>query len=575
MLKVFSYGLLPPSQETKALIQEHLFLAHKYRNRLIEIERTRRLSLRQALSAYSDIQTLEASVEVTKKAFILASKAVKNARIETRDRKVPKDFQEALRAAKEALRTSRQTLRIRQSELRNDPVYLKEKERIEEASLAARKEARASSGVYWGTYQLIENAADTSFKRTAFDKDPPFLRFRGEGQLGVQIQKNPEDRSVPGLPSEALFRPNTIVWVDPVPEATTRSERRKLARTTLHFRLGSKDRKPIWIDIPLIMHRLIPSKTYIKRVTITKRNVGPFEEWTADFTVTDVQEVQVASKGIIGMDLGWRSFPDGSLRIAFWKSEDGESGDVRLSPELIRGLRIPDGLQRARDKIFEDIKARIAASRLEGFDNIKSQRRLAAFYLKWKDARIQGDEDIFEEVTSWYRRDRHLWQYETGQRSKAYRRRREFYRTTAAKLAETYRDLVLEDFDLRSVTEDRLEDEERNDRAQSNRQLAAVSEFRLILINAFLSRGGKVHKKPCQGTTITCSQCLSVEDFDKNELRHTCSNGHTWDQDENAAENLLRLWKEDPTDPPVIVRENRWAKIRRLRKELISGSDEA
>ncbi|MDP2949729.1 MAG: zinc ribbon domain-containing protein, partial [Chloroflexota bacterium] len=52
-----------------------------------------------------------------------------------------------------------------------------------------------------------------------------------------------------------------------------------------------------------------------------------------------------------------------------------------------------------------------------------------------------------------------------------------------------------------------------------------------------------VVKVPAQYTTQECSYCANREQFDaRKEVRHRCSRcGGEWDQDENAARNLLKI----------------------------------
>lgn len=74
--------------------------------------------------------------------------------------------------------------------------------------------------------------------------------------------------------------------------------------------------------------------------------------------------------------------------------------------------------------------------------------------------------------------------------------------------------------------------------SEANRFSVSPSELRLVVDNAFR---GDVVKVPAQYTTLTCGHCGSVESFDAAaKVDHTCSKcRQNWDQDDNAAENML------------------------------------
>jgi transposase len=147
--------------------------------------------------------------------------------------------------------------------------------------------------------------------------------------------------------------------------------------------------------------------------------------------------------------------------------------------------------------------------------------------------------DGWEALEAWRYHDDHLRTWQVGQRESALRSRREIYRLFAVGLARRYGTLVLEDFDLRPMARrpKRTDAPRENETARSNRHRVAVSKLRDALTQAF---GGAVEIDPA-GTTHLCHRCGTHNDFDAAEhLIHRCVNCETtWDQDENAARNLL------------------------------------
>jgi len=150
-------------------------------------------------------------------------------------------------------------------------------------------------------------------------------------------------------------------------------------------------------------------------------------------------------------------------------------------------------------------------------------------------------------------------------------------------LARKYKTLVLEDFDLRVMARrGSVEDGAENEDARSNRQLAAVSELRLCLEQAFKGRGGDVVRLPAANTTRRCHACGHTEAFDAAAaILHTCPGcAATWDQDRNAALNLLATWQrerlgnvesggparsETIANDPAALPETKWTRAKRMR----------
>jgi transposase len=206
----------------------------------------------------------------------------------------------------------------------------------------------------------------------------------------------------------------------------------------------------------------------------------------------------------------------------------------------------------------------------------RSPARLAALVRDWRETRFNGDNAMFDAVEGWRKQDKHLWCWETAQRAKSLARRRDYYRVTAAKLAENFGTVILEDFDLRAVARVPEVDSDKNHikQAARNRTLAAVSELRLAIINAFRMRGGSVHLIDPANTTRECHVCGVVEAFDAaSKLRHTCANGHEWDQDENAAKNIFERWRRAQdvatarNEEESMPSEARWARAKRMKRE--------
>lgn len=569
-MRVYKYGLLPPI-ENAALVREQMRLAHRYRNTLVEIERGRRNAVRALYAEQEAVTLAKAHLGNTKSKLDAAIREVRAIRAANRSRAEGEELRAAVAALREELKVARVKL-----------VEVRRAARIELTGKIKEIDARATelrnnfrnlgSGLYWGTYQLCDAADDASRKQTLFDfrsgepNDPEFRKFSPSGQIGVQIQK--------GMTVAELFESNTLLHIAPVDErawchvTTKRGDRRRLARTELWFRVSSDEkRRAVWAKFPMIMHRPIPPQGIVKRATVTLRHIGPRPRWTLEIYVDDEAIARVGSgHGVVAVDVGWRKLGD-EVRYGFWRSE-AEHGECRLEPRVLSSLQKASDLVSIRDKnrnamqpvLAEWLKSNPLPSWLKEatghFSQWRSPRRFYSLARKWKERLAEHPEtktgyDILE---TWRYHDYHLWHWETSQREKSLGWRREVFRRFAAMLARRYDTLVLEKFDLRvfarrrGAREDELSQHE-NEQARTYRQLAAVSQFRDVLVNAFGRRGGKVVIVPAHYTTQACHVCSHNDHFDaENELNHVCSScGSTWDQDDNASHNLLRIYREQST----------------------------
>ena len=614
---VYRYGLLAPTVNAD-LVDAQMRAAHTYRNRLTEIERERRGRLRAIDTGHAELCALHVEVTRTREALdaavsvvIAERKRATSADLAERRKTDPNakprakrpdtpEQRERIRAAREAARVARNAWMGRRAEVLSDTVATADRDQANALAHDDRIVARAQCGVYWGTYQLVEDADNAARKAPLWDgdqpSDPRFLGWRGEGAVSVQI--------VGGLSLDALRDAgSTQVRVDESPDMDLghrmgTSRRRQLRRRcVLWLRVGSDAaRNPVWAQWPMVLHRPLPDGAQIQRVTVHVRRIGPRDEWYATFTLRVAPPVPSPLPGAVAVDVGWRLRPDGQIRVAAVCSDSGEVYEIILPQEIVSGLARADSLRATRDKNLNAARDALVAQwlancidglpaewreRIETLAQWRSAARFAGLAIWWRDHRLVGDDTAFDALEVWRRQDKHLWLWETSQRTGTLRRRKDCYRVIAAKLADRFGALVLEkDAGLKTFARHAPVESEtpENTTARSNRVLAAVSELRECLRNAFTRRGGNVVELPAEHTTTTCSVCGLTAAFDAaGSVQHTCANGHRWDQDANAARNLLARWRErsraaPEADParivdPAVPTESRWARAKRLGRE--------
>lgn len=185
---------------------------------------------------------------------------------------------------------------------------------------------------------------------------------------------------------------------------------------------------------------------------------------------------------------------------------------------------------------FRDATATLHAWRAAG--------KLAALTIRWRGERFPGDESAFAAAEAWRKQDKHLLEWEANQRENVLNARKNLYREWARTVAR-YKTVVLERFRLTRLVELPKEGETETAQAtaaRGNRFEAGVSTLRIAVKDAVARAGGEIVEVPAPGTTQTCAACGRPEPFDAAvNLRHRCAQCLAeWDQDENAARNMLR-----------------------------------
>jgi hypothetical protein len=598
MIFVYRYGILPPSQGDEAA-REQLRLAHKYRNARIEIERNRRAAVREVEVA-SGLRDALVALDAAKATLDAALAAAAAERAETGARRASGAVDEAVKSARATVNVASKAFSAKRAEVR-DAVGI-ETERLYAAACEEKKKRRSESGVYWGTYHLVDAAAEQSFGETPmWDRgapcDPEFLRWSGEGRIGVHVggaDANDLDGSTlvrvmpPTPPPSELAR-----WARKRerlgdPNWMPREGKGAANARDLWLRVGSDGRAPVWAVFPMILHRPIPAGARIKGATVQVKRIGTREEWSALLTIDVPDESRVEScgaGGAVAVHFGWRAMGDRGIRVAVVLDEHGTREEVFLGTDAIASLRVADGIESVRDKamlgvlkvLAPAVRSAVAgmperlardASTLHAW---RSPDRLRGFVRAWDAAgapggnancvdavamrehtpeparsRLPQENTVRAFALAWERHDRHLCDYAAGQRVGAQRARRERYRILAARIARTYGVLVLDDADRSKLA--RREkgptgEDTTIDRAQSNRVLAAVSELEGALKDAFRSRGGVTKEVPAAGETVTCNTCRNCMDVGL-ELLVQCRTCDVFmDQDHNAVKNKLDAWR--------------------------------
>lgn len=470
------------------------------------------------------------------------------------------------------------------------------------------KSAREHKVAYWGTTGLAENAHKQAKEDTSFFQHVKFKHFRGEGSIGVQIQdhsgsgkgsarnkkrakkpKNPK----PSFTTDKLFSgDSTLVRIDPIdlsiwtatPDRpvtrAVKSGRDPRQRTRLHLRVASDEKKdPIWAVFPLNMHRPLPDGI-VKQVNVTRRLIGPREQWTCEITIDEAPFKPQCGSGAVALHCGWHVEHDGQIRVGSWMDEAGNTRRVYIptpppravAAALKKGLPVLDGFDKAaslasiRSRAFNDaleavavwIETRLGSlpawfveatwtpsstsvigrpRRTTRIRLWRSENRLAGLCRRWAKNRFAGDEVAFEALEKWRYHDHHLWQWQCSARENALRYRKNAYRDVAAMLGKKYGMVVVDDVNYSDLAEAPKPDGvavsgvqsrqdgsdgfvDKHDATDRNRRRAAPSELRNVVVNAFVMCGGAVEKVSSVRESIECPKCSTTHKAQKHLETH-------------------------------------------------------
>jgi len=546
---IYRYGAKRPIEGAEE-VDRQIRDAHRYRNKLVEIEHKRRNRVDQTLRELAP-RLAELTVAVERLDGLIADcrAEIKRANAARRRRDVSLQQRAELHQLRDERKQARAELKKRKAEAFDDPEIRVALATIDREAKAASKQARAESGIYWGTYVQVEQSL--SGMRTG--APPRFLKFDGNGKVAVQLQR--------GLSvDDALAGEDRRLRIEPVPpEAYMSGSPKALQRTRIWLRIGTEGRNPVWAVVPVTLHRPMPEDATIRWVYLTRRRVATKDHWAVSFVLareTGWQKPDVARSGAVGVNLGWRVLGEGDqrgLRVARWGGNDGAEGELRLAMRDVQRWWKVDDLRSIRDQHFNTALAALAdwlaapgcelpgwlVERTQHLRQWRSPARLAALGIQWRGERFDGDQVAFDALEQWRKRDKHLYEWEANQRRKAAAWRNDLYRNFAATLSRRYRVVCLADIDWRNLVRRPAAEDMRNDAAaRKYRRIASPG----ILGRLLRERFAEVISVKSQHITQRCHVCSELAQSEAaTQLWRRCQHcGAEWDQDVNAVRNLLR-----------------------------------
>lgn len=564
---VYEYGCLQPVKGEQEALQQ-MYLANQLWNALVEIEHaceekweelvTPPDILQQERDTRQQLRDLNRQIRSRRQ--VARSGAVDVADLERQKRELEAErkqyYRDVLKPARDALR------KARAADI--DALELWRRGQVKDAEHASK-----DRGLHWFNSEDVINRYETARVRVLKDRaeaakrgdDPPRLQFHrwdGTGKVNIRYST--------GLAVEKVFGDNPRLQIDPVPEEAwtshSRGERRRLARTRVRIRVGSDGRQPVWMELPMVMHRPIPRGAQVRSASVKREFVAGQPRYKLLVTVRlpEAPPQPQGTRPACGIDIGWRKLrlADGKLRAGYVVDEMGNGHEIALPPDMLSLFEQVDRLESVRDQHCNEMLNVLSewltqhGSQLPGWLQEVAKgvsrwkpRRLVRLFRDWQKQRFPGDEHVVAALEAWHRQEQHLYSWQGNLHDQLLRHRREIYRKEAAELAKKYGAVYMEKFDLRKVSRQPKPEEGtkgENKRQNWMRKSAAVSTLRQAIASACGREGVSVGYVEAKDTTRQCHVCSHIDKFDAaKELRHTCTKcGTTWDQDYNAAVQILR-----------------------------------
>lgn len=521
------YGAKEP--DVACAVDQAIELAHKYRNRLCELElekRKRHYDILRRLApgfvhAELDCEGLEAELGDVRKSIQL-----ERSRQATKHPTGVKHLVDRTSEIKLSLKIARERLKTEKKAAYTDPNVIQAMDENTAQHKDECKLAKEDSGLYWGT-EAIVNQACRSFSSGS---PPKFKRYSGEGQLAVQLQG--------GLDCDDASKSNTLFYI---------GDEIDHKRRECFIRIGSDNGRPVFAKLAIVFHRPLP-KGKIKWAYLEKRRIATTVKWIIRITIDVDEPAADPLPGEVAIHTGWR-MEDNGLRVATWLGSDGKSGVLKLPPSHYEDYARLDKIKSDRDSAMNSIRESLAEwmndrDIPEWMDEARkhirfwrSANRFDGLYWQWLASRIDGDSDILDALNQWRKKDKHAWQHERRLSVRIVRRRKDMFRCFVKGLSSAYGIAIVSPIDAKELVENSDPEDLERDLTQAHRHAkwAAVSDLTNMIREKFRTRCVEVD---CSNITRQCANCGQINEAPRRKVQ--CSGCCvTYDRDDNAVANTM------------------------------------
>jgi Putative transposase DNA-binding domain len=291
----------------------------------------------------------------------------------------------------------------------------------------------------------------------------------------------------------------------------------------------------------------------------------PVRGWQWSININcEIQRIKSERRGLFacGIDLGWRA-REGYVRVGMLCDNQNNIAELRFPLDAptsrTRRHSLPSGYQdlaqidRRISELLEQVKSRLKAEPATNLSPVV--QALVACISKSRQSGLVRLLLELEKAAIWPKAQAmlHTWLYENDRlrslraslQDRLVGRRQWLYRNIASFLARSYQTIALEgELWIKEMIEDKQTKDLAFRKSLRNHQWAAVAELRENILEAANKYGSRVVEAEIRWSTSTCHIC-GAQVIHTPALELTCSRGHLWDQDVNAAYNILRAVAEE------------------------------
>ncbi len=566
MVIVRNYGLLAPDNWGDDC-QEQLFLMNKFWNQLVEIDRADRAKYREIVAQDAGVSWLESNLAETSAQIIALSAERKKLRAAKRSKNVDDSLLaeriKTLRESERAIKSDLKELRSA-SRLAHKPAL----DALNELRKDAVKQARNSSGLWWGNYNAVaESYEQARAKAMKIGVNLRFHRFDGSGRFVNQIQGGV------GV-SDFMAGNHTVAWIDHEPKPI--KGRDGIDRQRLHVTVytgfdenGNRYRRTL--SFPIVVHRAFPElidgrPVTIKTLQVMRKRVGFGKfEWSATITATTDAEV-MPHRGTIaaGINIGWKREGQ-SLRVATVADTAGTIEHFRIPAKWQADMDCVELLRADIDDATNAMFSALLSAQPDSELLNRAKRPHYGLIAKFahesgirpmQNAHTLSKSRVLESIAklpaidslpcylAWARcKEREF----VGMKGRLLKQRKNIYRNIADKISKNYSVVTMDNADYAKMARLELANGSENELiqvARANRFRASPSELRLSIEQAVGKRGGQVERVNQRNECADCGRPDRQE-----AIIWECGNcGAMYDQDENMARLLIRAHLPDDVE---------------------------